>query len=210
MRRGENMTMANQRFNIRDGVDSLKGIVDRYNVTLVHGNGPQSGLLLLESAAYEKSTGLPQIPLDVIDAETEGMIGYLIEQELSPHVSPERGMATILSQILVDKDDPAFLNPTKVRFKLDDGDSLCPILPIIIVMQFQFVGPLYSKKEADELGLIVKPDGDHFRRVVPSPLPIKMVDGELRALKLLTDAGCVVICGGGGGKNSNVNRLFFS
>ena len=119
------------------------------------------------------------------------------------------GMATILSQILVDKDDPAFLNPTKVRFKLDDGDSLCPILPIIIVMQFQFVGPLYSKKEADELGLIVKPDGDHFRRVVPSPLPIKMVDGELRALKLLTDAGCVVICGGGGGKNSNVNRLFF-
>ena len=91
MRRGENMTMANQRFNIRDGVDSLKGIVDRYNVTLVHGNGPQSGLLLLESAAYEKSTGLPQLPLDVIDAETEGMIGYLIEQELSPHVSPERG-----------------------------------------------------------------------------------------------------------------------
>lgn len=115
LRRGEEMTMQNQRLNVRDGVDSLKSIVDRYNVTFVHGNGPQSGLLLLESAAYEQATGLPQISLDVIDAETEGMIGYLIEQELGPHVPPERGMATVLSQIVVDKNDPAFQNPTKVR-----------------------------------------------------------------------------------------------
>ena len=106
--------MVNQKFNIRGGVDSLKSIVDRYNVTFVHGNGPQSGLLLLESAAYEKSTGLKQIPLDVIDAETEGMIGYLVEQELAPHIPAERGMATLLSQILVDKNDPALQNPTKV------------------------------------------------------------------------------------------------
>lgn len=122
MRRGEEMSMKNQKFNIRDGVDSLKGIVDRYNVTFVHGNGPQSGLLLLESAAYEKSTGLPQISLDVIDAETEGMIGYLIEQELAPHISPGKGMATILSQIVVDKNDPAFQNPTKVNLNLHDGE----------------------------------------------------------------------------------------
>lgn len=121
LRRGEEMTMQNQRLNVRDGVDSLKSIVDRYNVTFVHGNGPQSGLLLLESAAYEQATGLPQISLDVIDAETEGMIGYLIEQELGPHVPPERGMATVLSQIVVDKNDPAFQNPTKVRDALRAG-----------------------------------------------------------------------------------------
>jgi len=108
------MTMENQRLNIQDGVDSLKSIVNRYNVTFVHGNGPQSGLLLLESSAYEQATGLQHMPLDVIDAETEGMIGYLIEQELSPYVPPERGMATILSQIVVDSNDPAFQNPTKV------------------------------------------------------------------------------------------------
>ena len=65
--------------------------------------------------------------------------------------------------------------------------------------QYQFIGPIYSKVEADKLGLAVKPDGDHYRRVVPSPLPIKMVDSEMTALKLLKDAGCVVICGGGGG-----------
>ena len=121
LRRGEEMTMANQKFNIRDGVDSLKGIVDRYNVTFVHGNGPQSGLLLLESAAYEKSTGLTQIPLDVIDAETEGMIGYLVEQELAPLIPRERGMATLLSQIVVDKNDPAFQNPTKVNHMTGQG-----------------------------------------------------------------------------------------
>jgi len=81
----------------------------------VHGNGPQSGLLVLESAAYEKSTGLEQMSLDVIDAETEGMIGYGLEQAMAPHVPFGRGMATMLSQILVDEKDPAFQNPTKVR-----------------------------------------------------------------------------------------------
>jgi len=81
---------------------------------VVHGNGPQAGLLILESAAYEKTTGLKMMPLDVIDAESEGMIGYQIEVALSSHIAPERGMATLLSQILVDKNDPAFQNPTKV------------------------------------------------------------------------------------------------
>jgi carbamate kinase len=92
---------------------SLNGIVRDYKITLVHGNGPQVGLLVLESASYEKETGLKPMHLDVLDAETEGMIGYLIEQEMQSYVGPERGLATILSQILVDKDDPAFQNPTK-------------------------------------------------------------------------------------------------
>lgn len=115
LRRGQALTAANQRDNIRAGMASLVAILQRYKgVTIVHGNGPQSGLLVLESAAYEKATGLAALPLDVIDAETEGMIGYGLEQELAPHLPAGRGMATLLSQILVDPDDPAFANPTKV------------------------------------------------------------------------------------------------
>jgi carbamate kinase len=135
----------------------------------------QSGLLVLESSAYEKQTGLKQMQLDVIDAETEGMIGYLLEQELQKFVRPDRGMATILSQILVDPKDPAFQNPTK------------------------FIGPIMEKIEAEKMGLPVKPDGDHYRRVVPSPQPLKVLDHEMKALQLLTDSNAVVICAGGGG-----------
>lgn len=113
LRRGEEMTMENQLANITEGVESLKSILSQCKA-VVHGNGPQAGLLILESAAYEKTTGLKMIPLDVIDAESEGMIGYQIEVALSSHIAPERGMATLLSQILVDKNDPAFQNPTKV------------------------------------------------------------------------------------------------
>lgn len=80
----------------------------------MHGNGPQSGLLVLESAAYEKATGLQQMSLDFIVAETQGMIAYSLEQAMAPHIAPGRGMATLLSQIVVDPDDPAFQNPTKV------------------------------------------------------------------------------------------------
>lgn len=115
LRRGQELTVENQRENIRQGMDSLKSILSTFGgVTLVHGNGPQSGLLVLESAAYEKSTGLKQMPLDVIDAKTEGMIGYGLEQELARNIVPGRGMATLLSQVIVDRNDPAFQNPTKV------------------------------------------------------------------------------------------------
>jgi carbamate kinase len=175
LRRGEAMTMENQRANVKAGAMSLKSILENHSVTIVHGNGPQSGLLLLESANYEKQTGLTQMGLDVIDAETEGMIGYILEQELSRFIPKERGMATILSQVLVDPNDPAFANPTK------------------------FVGPIYTKEEANKLGLPVKADGDHYRRVVPSPRPLKLLDHEMRALQILTDAGCCVIAAGGGG-----------
>lgn len=130
---------------------------------------------MLEGVAYEKETGLEQMQLDVLDAETEGMIGYLLEQEIEPLLPPDRGMATILSQIQVDPNDPAFQNPTK------------------------FIGPVLSKEEAEKLTVPYKADGEYYRRVVPSPLPMKMLDNQLKAVKLLTKEGCIVICAGGGG-----------
>ncbi len=130
---------------------------------------------MLESDAYERQTGLQQISLDVLDAETEGMIGYMIEQELQPYLSVDQGMVTVLSQIVVSPDDTSMLNPTK------------------------FVGPVYTKEEAAKLSVPVKADGKYFRRVVPSPQPIKLVPHQLRVVQQLTDAGCIVICGGGGG-----------
>ena len=175
LKRKENMTIENQRHNIREGMQSLKDIFKNNAVTLVHGNGPQVGLLVLEGAAYEKEKGLPQMQLDVLDAETEGMIGYLLEQEIQPYLPPDRGMATVLSQILVDPKDPAFQNPTK------------------------FIGPVLCKEEAAKLTVPYRQDGEYYRRVVPSPLPVKMLDNQLKAVKLLAEKGCLVICAGGGG-----------
>lgn len=175
MQRGEKMTMENQRKNIRCGMASLQNIVNENTITLVHGNGPQVGLLLLESAAYEKQTGLSQMSLDVLDAETEGMIGYMIEQELHSLVNEDRGMVTVLSQIVVDPEDPSFQNPTK------------------------FVGPVYTEEEANKLGLSVKPDGEFFRRVVPSPRPVKLVEHQMHVLRQLIAMDTIVIRGGGGG-----------
>lgn len=204
LKRKEVMTMENQRQNIRLGMQSLAGILKDNTVTMVHGNGPQVGLLVLESAAYEKATGLEQMQLDVLDAETEGkslivfsgsvfsgsgfamlsepgnscsvgMIGYMLEQEMQPYLEKDRGMVTVLSQIIVDPKDPAFENPTK------------------------FIGPVYTKEEAEQLGLPIKPDGEHYRRVVPSPLPVRLLDNQLAAVKTLTEKDCVVICAGGGG-----------
>jgi carbamate kinase len=170
LRRGQQMTQENQMLNIQTGIASRNN-----KITLVHGNGPQVGLLLLESAEYQSKTGLKSMSLDVLDAETEGMIGYMIEQELQKYIPDGRGMVTILSQIVVDPNDPSMLNPTK------------------------FVGPIYTKEEAETLGLPVKKDGDHYRRVVPSPLPIKLVDHQMEAVRTLTESNCLVICAGGGG-----------
>lgn len=175
LKRGEAMTMVNQRKNIADGVASLARLLQNNRVTLLHGNGPQVGLLLLESTAYEKETGLESIPLDVLDAQTEGMIGYMIEQEIQKYLSPTRGLVTVLSQIVCNPNDPAFTNPTK------------------------FVGPVYSKEEAEKLSYPVKADGEYFRRVVPSPLPVKLTDNHQVALQRLTADNCIVICAGGGG-----------
>jgi carbamate kinase len=139
-----------------------------------HGNGPQVGLLALQGSAY---TAVDTYPLDVLGAQTEGMIGYLIEQELGNELPSDRPLATILTMIEVDGDDPAFANPTKP------------------------IGPVYDAAEAERLGgekgWTFKPDGDAYRRVVPSPLPRRIF--EIHAIRALLERGTVVICAGGGG-----------
>lgn len=136
------------------------------------------GLLALEGAAYQQQTGALPTELDVLDAETEGSIGYMLEQEIDFALGEEgrrRGVITMLSQIIVSPDDEAFNNPTK------------------------FIGPVYSLEEANNLGKPVKQDGEFYRRVVPSPKPIQLIDQQLIALKLLIKNDVIVICGGGGG-----------
>jgi carbamate kinase len=145
-----------------------------HQLVISHGNGPQVGLLALEAAAY---TEVPAYPFDILGAETQGMIGYLVEQELGNLLPFEVPLATILTMVEVDPDDPAFTNPTK------------------------FVGPIYDEAEARSLaaenGWTVKADGAHWRRVVPSPKPKRIF--EIRPMRWLIEKGVVVICAGGGG-----------
>lgn len=175
LRRGEPLTAEAQRANVRTAAESLAGIVRAgHQLVITHGNGPQVGLLALQGAAYKPDEAYP---LDVLGAETEGMIGYIIEQELENALGHDRPVATLLTQVLVDRDDPAFARPTK------------------------FVGPVYDKEEAESrakaAGWQIAPDGNHWRRVVPSPKPLEIPD--LRVLELLLNQGVVVICAGGGG-----------
>ena len=174
LRRGQPMTAENQRENVRVACDHLAPIGEKHELIISHGNGPQIGLLALEQAAY---TEVPESPLDVLGAETQGMIGYLVEQELGNRLPFDKPFASLLTMIEVDPDDPAFTDPSKP------------------------IGPLYSAAEADKLaaerGWAFKPDGDSMRRVVPSPVPKRIF--ELRPIRWLLDQGCVVICAGGGG-----------
>lgn len=141
---------------------------------LSHGNGPQVGLLALQAAAYKD---VEAYPLDLLGAQTEGMIGYLIEQELGNVLPAEVPFATVLTMVEVDRADPAFDDPTK------------------------FVGPIYDDAEAEQLaadkGWTFKRDGDHLRRVVPSPAPQRIF--EIRPIRWLLEHGTLVICAGGGG-----------
>jgi carbamate kinase len=168
------MSTANQRANVGTACDRLAPIAAQHELVVSHGNGPQIGLLALEEAAYEDT---PDAPLDVLGAETQGMIGYLIEQELGNRLPFEKPLATLLTMIEVDPDDPAFADPTKP------------------------IGPLYADDEAEKLaaeqGWSFKRDGDRMRRVVPSPAPQRIF--EHRPIRWLLDQGCVVICAGGGG-----------
>ena len=174
LKRGEPMTADAQRANIRIAAESLARIAGEHQLVISHGNGPQVGLLALEAAAY---TEVEAYPFDILGAETQGMIGYLVEQELGNFLPAEVPLATILTMVEVDPDDPAFTNPTK------------------------FVGPVYSKEEADafaaEKGWTVKADGEYWRRVVPSPKPKRIF--EIRPMRWLIERGVVVICAGGGG-----------
>src|SRR3954463_909091 len=149
LKRGEPMTAAAQRANVQAAAPSLAAVASRHELVLSHGNGPQVGLLALQAAAYHD---VEPYPLDVLVSQTEGMIGYVIEQELGNVLPFEVPLATVLTMVEVDPDDPAFANPTK------------------------FVGRVYTKTEADQVATIepdwvFKPDGDAWRRVVPSPEP---------------------------------------
>jgi carbamate kinase len=174
LRRGQPMTADNQRENVRIAAASLAPVAAQHQMVIAHGNGPQVGLLALEAAAYTEEE---DYPLDVMDAETQGSIGYMIEQELGNLLPFERPFATLLTMIEVDPNDPAFSNPTK------------------------FIGPVYPKDDADRLakekGWVVKPDGDKWRRVVPSPEPKRIF--ELRPIKWLLERNTIVIAAGGGG-----------
>lgn len=175
LRRGEPMTIASQRKNIEEACRALAPATLEHQLVITHGNGPQVGLLALQEAAYQE--GDSASPFDVLGAQTEGMIGYLIEQELGNLLPFEKPLATVLTMIEVDPADPAFGDPTK------------------------FVGPVYSETDARRLASehdwIVKPDGDAWRRVVPSPRPQRIF--ELRPIEWLLEHDCVVICAGGGG-----------
>jgi carbamate kinase len=174
LRRGEPLTADNQRANIRIATEQIAKVHPGNQLVIAHGNGPQVGLLSLQAAAY---TQVSPYPLDVLGAETEGMIGYIIEQELGNLLDFEVPFATLLTQVEVDANDPAFQNPSKP------------------------IGPVYTKAEAEKLaaekGWAIAPDGDKFRRVVASPKPKRIF--EIRPIKWLLDKGSIVICAGGGG-----------
>lgn len=174
-RRGEPMTIAVERENVRIAARAIGAISNAgHEVVVTHGNGPQVGLLALQASSFDAESAYP---FDVLGAATEGMIGYLIEQELGNVVPADKHVITVLTQTEVAPDDPAFADPTK------------------------FVGPVYTQDEARRLaaenGWVVRPDGAHWRRVVPSPAPVAIV--EVQGVNLLLAAGYLVVCAGGGG-----------
>jgi carbamate kinase len=174
LRRGEPMTADNQRDNVRTAAQQIAQITSGNELVIAHGNGPQVGLLALQGAAYKDVT---PYPLDVLGAQTEGMIGYMIEQELGNLLPYDVPFATLLTQVKVDADDPAFAHPSKP------------------------IGPVYSKEDAErfarEKGWSIAPDGDKYRRVVASPRPQHIF--EIRPIQWLIEHGTIVICAGGGG-----------
>jgi carbamate kinase len=174
LRRGEPLTAENQRSNARVACKALAPVALEHELVISHGNGPQVGLLALQGSAY---TEVDPYPLDLLGAQTEGMIGYIIQQELGNELPFEKRIASLLTLVEVDRDDPAFDDPTKP------------------------IGPIYTEDDsarlAAEKGWIFKPDGDSFRRVVPSPMPRRIFG--LEPLEWLLEHDCVVVCAGGGG-----------
>lgn len=174
LRRGEAMTAENQRENVHIAALQMAKVAPGNQLVIAHGNGPQVGLLSLQGAAHDPNN---PYPLDVLGAETEGMIGYMIEQEMGNLLPFEVPFATLLTQVEVDANDPAFQKPTKP------------------------IGPVYTKEDAEKLakerGWTIAPDGDKFRQVVASPRPKRIF--EIRPVKWLLEKGAIVICAGGGG-----------
>jgi carbamate kinase len=174
LKRGEPMTAENQMTNVKIAASALAELAKEHEIVIAHGNGPQVGLLALQAASYES---VDAYPLDVLGAESVGQIGYMIEQQMGNILPFSQKYATLLTQVEVDPNDPAFLNPTK------------------------FIGPVYNEEQADviakERGFIFKADGEYFRRVVPSPLPKRIF--EIDVIKLLIQHNVIVTCAGGGG-----------
>jgi carbamate kinase len=174
LQRGQPLSAENQRKNVRVACKSLAPIAREHELVVSHGNGPQVGLLALQGSAY---TTVETYPLDVLGAQTEGMIGYIFQQELGNELPADVPLVTVLTMIEVDGKDPTFDDPTKP------------------------IGPVYTAADADALrrakGWRFKLDGDTYRRVVPSPLPRRIIGVPM--LEILLEAGCVVICAGGGG-----------
>lgn len=173
LKRGEPLSAANQTRNMSMSAVGLAQICAGHEVAVVHGNGPQVGLLALEASLYKE---VPPYPFDILGAESQGMIGYVIAQAMRAAL-PEREIAALVTQTLVDKNDPAFKRPTKP------------------------IGPLYSEVEMAAMSpppdWHFAADGPQIRRVVPSPKPIKII--ELAAIKRLVESGVLTICCGGGG-----------
>lgn len=174
LKRGEPLTLAAQKANIEQACQMIAKIAAQHQVILTHGNGPQVGLIALQAAALQNTEGFP---FDVLGAESEGMIGYLLEQQMM-NVLPHSKIATLLTQVVVNADDPAFQTPTK------------------------FIGPIYNQVQAESIRAAhpswqLAADGDSFRRVIASPQPQKIL--EISTIKLLVDAGVLVVCCGGGG-----------
>lgn len=174
LRRDQPPTAENQLDNIRRAAAQLARVADQHDLVLTHGNGPQVGLLALQAAAYEK---VEAYPLDVLGAQTDGMIGYLLEQELANLLPATRSVTTLITRVEVDPQDPAFQHPSKP------------------------IGPVYSRAESERVaaakGWVMAPDGDAFRRVVASPLPLRVLG--LQAIRWLVEQGALVIAAGGGG-----------
>ncbi|MDK4722858.1 carbamate kinase [Rhizobium sp. CNPSo 3968] len=173
LRRGEPLTAANQRANVKRAAVALAELIaDGHSLVITHGNGPQVGLLALETAGPNGA----DLPFDVLGAETQGMIGYMIEQELIGMVK-DRRFATLVTLVKVDANDRAFRNPTK------------------------FIGPAYTaataQKIGSERGWQIAPDGEMWRRLVASPAPKTIVEADI--ISLLVKEGITVICTGGGG-----------
>ncbi|MDN5765133.1 MAG: carbamate kinase [Humibacillus sp.] len=174
LKRGQTPDAAIQVANVETACRALAPLAREHEIVITHGNGPQVGVLALQSASDPNLT-IPY-PFDTLGAMTQGMIGYWMLQSLQNNL-PGRDVAAIINQTLVMESDPAFDHPTK------------------------FVGEVYTEQEAVELtaarGWVMKPDGEHFRRVVGSPRPQRVIETKL--IRSMLDDGTVVVCAGGGG-----------
>ncbi|AYQ29491.1 carbamate kinase [Polaromonas sp. SP1] len=174
LRRGQSLSAQNLLENIQSVAAQLARVALHHELVVTHGNGPQIGLLALQNSAY---AAVAPYPLDVLGAQTEGMIGYLLEQELANHLPPGRSVVTLLTRVEVDPGDPAFSHPTKP------------------------IGPVYTSEEAERVAQAMHwntaPDGTGFRRVVASPYPLRVLGAD--PVRWLLQHEAVVIAAGGGG-----------